>query len=213
MGLRITHAGVWGKGAHDRGLRLDKKSPAVCILPLESPQTQKVAGRLLVVDRYVCWCIDLRSSDLARWLVAVCYSAAAAFFWLFTFAQRFRCASAIAFRALALSLRRGLGSEDAEEDVFFDVLRVVAGTPPRMARAWRKRAISSSMAFNMWSFKGDSFQHGGGRLQAKNNRSRRPVHLGTFGEQREAESVVASVCLRLAHDGFASRPRGNKKLI
>ena len=102
-----------------------------------------------------------------RSLVAVSYSAAAAaFFWLFTFAQRFRCASAMACLALALSLRRGLASEDAEGDALFAVLRVVALlTPPRRARAWRKRAISSSMAFNMmWSFKGDSFRHGGRTL-------------------------------------------------
>jgi hypothetical protein len=96
------------------------------------------------------------------------HSAAIAFFRLFTFAQRFRCASAIACRALALSLRRGLGSEPAGADAFFDDLRVVSlPVLPRRARAWRNRAISSSRAFNMWSFKDVPFSMVGGPRHAK----------------------------------------------
>src|SRR5450432_3385652 len=88
---------------------------------------------------------------------------AADFFWAFTLAQRLRCASAIARRALALSLRRGLGSGIAGADVFFDGLRLVPlPTLPRRARACRNRAISSSRAFNMWSFKGVPFSMEGG---------------------------------------------------
>jgi hypothetical protein len=45
-------------------------------------------------------------------------------------------------------------------------------TFPRRSRAWRNRAISSSIAFKMWSFMGHSFQ-----LQAKNNRWRIPIFI------------------------------------
>ena len=60
------------------------------------------------------------------------------------------------------------------------------------------------MAFNMWSFKGDSFQDGG-ELQAKNNRSPRAVHLGTSVERMEAGQVVVSVCLTIWDGLFTIR--------
>ena len=79
----------------------------------------------------------------------------AGFLWLLTFAHRFRCASAIARRALALRIRRGLV---LAAEVLADLLVGLAWLLwVRIARAWRSRKISSSMAFNIWSFKGDPF--------------------------------------------------------
>jgi hypothetical protein len=127
---------------------------------------KKVAGHVAGLHLWVVSC-DAR---IVTFYALSCV--AADFFWAFTLAQRLRCASAIACRALALSLRRGLGSGIARADAFFDGLRVVPlPALPRRARACRNRAIFSSRAFNMWSVKGVSFQHRGrGPLHAKNNR-------------------------------------------
>ena len=74
---------------------------------------------------------------------------AGSFFWLFTFAHRLRCASAIARRALGLRVRRGL----VLAGVLADLVGLAWPLPVRIARAWRSFAISSSRAFNIWSFK------------------------------------------------------------
>ena len=149
--MRITHARVWGKGVTIAGRRLDKKSP---MYAFEAPYAKKVADHVACsrigtfYDRYVL------PFGCAR-AAAAYFSAAGSlgFFWAFTLAQRLRCASAIACRALALSLRRGLGSETAAADDLRAGLRLVPS--PRRPRAWRNRAISSSRAFKIWSFTGE----------------------------------------------------------
>jgi hypothetical protein len=78
----------------------------------------------------------------------------AAFCWLLTLAHRLRCASAIARRAFALRVRRGLVLAAAGVEALADFLVGLAGPfSVRMVRTWRSFAISSSMAFNIWSFK------------------------------------------------------------
>jgi hypothetical protein len=72
----------------------------------------------------------------------------AGFFWLLTFAHRFRCASPIARRAFALRIRWG---------VEIDLLGLPRLFPVSSARAWRSLASSASMAFSIWLFKGDPF--------------------------------------------------------
>jgi hypothetical protein len=65
--------------------------------------------------------------------------------------------------ALALSLRRGPALGAAACAAGFLPAGVLLFA--RMARAWRNRAISSSMAFNIWSFKSVPFEVGGGGPQ------------------------------------------------
>lgn len=77
----------------------------------------------------------------------------------------------MARRALALSLRRGAGPAAVALDAVLPAEGLLLSA--RMARAWRYFAISSSMAFSIWSFKLVPFRpKGPHRYQSlkKNNR-------------------------------------------